>query len=253
MKQRYFFELSYLGTNYCGWQKQPSSPSVQETIENAISKLHSFEKIEVVGCGRTDTGVHASNYFLHVDLPPRFEPEQLKFKLNGILPSDIAIHNIIQVDMNNHARFDATKRTYHYFLHTTKNPFITSQSYFFPQKLDVLKMNEACSVLIGTKDFTSFSKLHTDVKTNICSVSHAKWVALENDTLRFEISANRFLRNMVRAIVGTLLDVGTGKLTYKDVEQILKQKNRNSAGFSAPGQGLFLAKVEYPFLNERLT
>ena len=247
MEQRYFFRLSYDGSCFCGWQRQQKSPSIQEEIEKALAKLYSHQSIPVVGCGRTDTGVHALEYFMHVDLPQRFSPEDLQFKLNGILPNQIAIHNIFPVSEEAHARFDATDRTYYYFIHHYKDPFKVATSYYHRGKLDIQAMNEACKLFIGSKDFTSFSKLHTDVKTNNCDVTQAKFVYLDANTLRFEITANRFLRNMVRAIVGTLLEVGQGKLYQQDIQAILAKKDRGEAGTSAPAQGLFLVKINYPF------
>lgn len=247
MEQRYFFRLSYGGSSFCGWQRQPNSPSVQEEIESALAKLYSHLTIAVVGCGRTDTGVHASEYFLHVDLPERFSPADLKFKLNGILPDSIAVQSVFLVSPEAHARFDATERTYYYFIHHQKDPFKVTTSYYHKGELDIKAMNDACKCLIGRKDFTSFSKLHTDVKTNICELTLAKFSYLDANTLRFEITANRFLRNMVRAIVGTLLEVGQGKLSWEDVQAILEKKDRGEAGTSAPAQGLFLAKINYPF------
>ena len=250
MNQRYFFLLSYKGTNYCGWQRQPNSPSIQQEIEDAISKLFSNQKIQVVGCGRTDTGVHASEYFLHTDLPNKYRTEDLIFKLNGILSLDIAIHRIFPVENNYHARFDATSRTYKYFIHQEKSPFKNDESLYVHAHLDIEAMNDAAKYLIGKQDFTSFSKLHTDVKTNICEVFKAEWVIVDNNSFYFEISANRFLRNMVRAIVGTLLDVGLGKLKPFEVQDVILKKDRNVAGTSVPAHGLFLSKVVYPFIDK---
>lgn len=249
MEQRYFFELSYSGKAYAGWQIQPRVNTVQKTIQNGISKLFSNRSINVVGCGRTDTGVHATKYYLHVDLPNRFENDQLRYKLNKILPSDIAIHNVIQVKPDAHARFDAISRTYIYKINTFKNPFLNDLSWFHPVPLDLNKMNAAALHLLGKKDFTSFSRLHTDVRTNICEVTVAYWEELENGDLIFKISANRFLRNMVRAVVGTLVDVGRGKTTSNSVKEILLVKNRSAAGTSAPAHGLYLSDVSYEYIN----
>ncbi len=241
--QRYFFELAYDGTPYCGWQRQPNAISVQEVIEETLSKLHSNEAVKVVGCGRTDTGVHAYHYILHTDLPPIENIERFLFKLNRMLPDSIVIHAIREVSPEAHARFDATLRTYRYFVHHRKDPF-TPLSWYVPQELDYEAMNKAATHLIGTHDFTSLSKLHTDVKTNICTVSVAKWVHAE-DKAWFEIAADRFLRNMVRATVGTLVDVGLGKLNPDDLASILAAKDRQAASMSVPAQGLFLWKVQY--------
>lgn len=244
MQQRYFIELAYNGSDFNGWQIQPNAPSVQETIEKALTKLFGGKSIQIVGCGRTDTGVHAHYFIAHVDLPIETNTAQLVYKLNKILPSSIAVFSIFQVEPDYHARFSATFRMYRYFLNTTKNPF-TPNSLYFPQELDYDSMNEAAHLLVGKKDFTSFSKLHTDVKTNICTVFHANWVQTKTG-LYFEIKADRFLRNMVRAIVGTLMDVGLGKIPVDAIHQILDDKNRGSAKVSVPAHALFLWDVGYP-------
>ena len=242
--QRYFIELSYNGTSFFGWQRQPNDISVQEDIESALSKMHSNTEIKVVGCGRTDTGVHAHHFILHVDLPKIENIGKLVFKLNRMLPESIAIHKAFEVDQEQHARFHATARTYRYFIHQNKNPFKGKMSWFVPQELNVEAMNEAASHLIGRKDFTSLSKLHTDVKTNICTVTKAEWVQTD-DGLYFEIQADRFLRNMVRATVGTLVDVGMGKLASNEIKSILEAMDRGAASTSVPAHGLYLWKVEY--------
>jgi tRNA pseudouridine38-40 synthase len=247
--QRYFIEIAYLGTAYHGWQSQPNAPSVQETIERSFSKLFGNKPMPIVGCGRTDAGVHAKSYFFHVDLPQDWEENQLCFKLNRMLPPDISAHRAIKVSSELHARFDATKRTYRYFIHQQKDPFQQEMSWYFPQKLDFLAMNLAAIHLIGKKDFGSFSKLHTDVKTNICTVFHAEWKQ-SDEKWYFEISANRFLRNMVRAIVGTLIEVGLGKLKIEDIETIIEAKDRGEAAVSVPAHGLFLWDIVYPSLSE---
>lgn len=243
---RYFFRLAYNGTSFHGWQRQPKASSVQETIENALTKLNSNVPISIVGCGRTDAGVHASDYFFHVDFEISWDTEQTVFKLNKMLPDSIAIYEMFEVASDFHARFDATKRTYRYFINRRKSPFKADQSWHFVQDLDLDKMNQAAQLLIGQKDFTSFSKLHTDVKTNICEVYEARW-SEKDDVIQFEISANRFLRNMVRAIVGTLVDVGLGKLKPEDIVAILEAKNRQEASVSVPAQGLFLWEIMYDF------
>lgn len=241
---RYFIELSYNGTDFFGWQRQPDSISVQEVIETNISKLYSNKPMSIVGCGRTDTGVHAANYFAHIDLPETIDAETMVFKLNRMLPDSIAVQRIIQVNDDAHARFNATERTYRYFIHSEKDPF-NPNSWYFPQKLDYNAMNEAAKWLIGKKDFTSLSKLHTDVKTNICDVRSAFWT-IDGNKAYFEISADRFLRNMVRATVGTLTDVGLGKIAPHDINSILEARDRQAASTSVPPQGLFLWKVSYP-------
>lgn len=243
--KRYFVELSYDGTDFFGWQKQPKQISVQEVIEEALTRLNSNAPIAVVGCGRTDTGVHAHHYVLHFDMADSIDGENWMYKLNKMLPASVAIHSIKEVTDELHARFSATDRTYRYFIHTKKDPFIDNYSWLVNQKLDFDKMNEAAALLIGQKDFTSFSKLHTDVKTNICDVRYAMWHELEEGKAYFEIRADRFLRNMVRATVGTLVDVGLGKLDVQDIPTVLEEKDRGAASVSVPGKGLFLWKIEY--------
>ena len=241
--KRYFFEIAYNGSSYFGWQKQPRQHSVQAEIENCLSKLHSNEPIQIVGCGRTDTGVHANNYFFHVDLPQLKSLDKFQFKLNRMLPNSIVVHAILEVEATKHARFDAKNRTYRYFMHSKKNPFIEN-SWYYPKELNIAAMNTAAEALLGTQDFTSLSKLHTDVKTNICTVYKAHWYN-ENNQLIFEIEADRFLRNMVRATVGTLIEVGAGKLEPKDISTILAAKDRQAAKTSVPAHGLFLWKIVY--------
>lgn len=243
---RYFFEIAYNGSSFHGWQRQPNATSVQQVIEDAFSKLHSGKEIPIVGCGRTDAGVHAKKYFFHVDLPEITDTEHLVFKLNRMYPKDISVFNIIRVNDEMHARFDAKNRTYRYFVHQQKDPFKEGLSLYFPHELDFEAMNDAAKLLLGTKDFGSFSKLHTDVKTNICEVYSAQWAISEKETY-FEISANRFLRNMVRAIVGTLIDVGIGKLTSNDLITILEAKDRQEASLSVPAHGLYLWDIAYDF------
>lgn len=242
---RYVFELSYNGSNFFGWQRQPRQISVQEEIETALYKLNHNKEIPVVGCGRTDTGVHARHYVLHVDLDETVFNKDLIFKLNRMLPESISIQKIYEVNADFHARFNAKSRTYRYFLNQQKDPFNAEFSLYFPAKLDLDKMNEAAEFLIGKKDFTSLSKLHTDVKTNICDVSAAKWVTDGENKMYFEITADRFLRNMVRATVGTLLEVGVGKIQPSAILEILEMKNRSAAKSSVPGHALFLWEIIY--------
>lgn len=249
MKQRYFFQCAYDGTDYSGWQIQPNALTIQEEIENRLSQLYSNKKVSIMGCGRTDAGVHAEQAFFHADLEDKYSIDELKFKLNNMLPPAIAIHEIYKVDKDTHARFDATKRTYNYYLHHKKLPFYSSRSWYHPVKLDLEKMNKGAKYLLGRQDFTSFSKLHTDVNNNFCEVFSAKWEK-DGDLLKFSITANRFLRDMVRAIVGTLVEVGKGNIPPEEVERIIKALDRGEAGHSVPPQGLFLAKVDYPFLEE---
>lgn len=242
---RYVFELSYNGSHFFGWQRQPRQISVQEEIETALYKLNHNKEIPVVGCGRTDTGVHARHYVLHVDLDETVFNKDLIFKLNRMLPESISIQKIYEVNADFHARFNAKSRTYRYFLNQQKDPFNAEFSLYFPARLDIDKMNEAAKFLVGKKDFTSLSKLHTDVKTNICDVTSAKWVMDGENKMYFEITADRFLRNMVRATVGTLLEVGVGKIQPSDIPEILEMKNRSAAKSSVPGHALFLWEIIY--------
>ncbi len=244
--KRYFFELAYNGKNYFGWQRQPKQVSVQEEIERALSKLQSNTEVNITGCGRTDTGVHATQYFFHVDIASvTVSLEDWVYKLNCILPDDISIFNIKEVSVDLHARFSATQRTYRYFIHWKKDPFLADRSLFLRHQPYFELMNEAAKHLIGKQDFTSLSKLHTDVKTNICEVTHASWIQTSDTTAYFEISADRFLRNMVRATVGTLLEVGSGKLAADELPVILAAKDRGKAAVSVPAHGLFLWGVSY--------
>ncbi|MEN9699173.1 MAG: hypothetical protein RLZZ301_371 [Bacteroidota bacterium] len=241
---RYFISLAYHGAAYHGWQIQPNARSVQAEIEAALSKLHGNQAIEVVGCGRTDAGVHAQHYILHTDLPQDWDPNQLIFKLNRMTPPDLAFFEAWEVSDALHARFDAKKRSYRYFINLKKNAFTSDRSWYLQTPLDVEAMNEAAHYLLGTQDFASFAKSHSDVKTTICEVFSAKWFH-EHDQLVFEICANRFLRNMVRAIVGTLVEVGSGKLSPAEIQTVLNAKDRSEAAVSVPAQGLFLWKIEY--------
>ncbi|MFM7643714.1 MAG: tRNA pseudouridine(38-40) synthase TruA, partial [Sphingomonadales bacterium] len=236
---RYFIELAYNGSDYHGWQVQPNARSVQGEIETALSNLHGNQKIEVVGCGRTDAGVHAHRYFIHTDLPINWEPDQLVFKLNRMTPPAIAFFSALEVSSEAHARFDAQRRTYRYFIHHRKNPFLQVQSWYVQQALDLSAMNEAAQHLLGVQDFSSFAKAHTDVKTNICQVFAAQWLA-DTNGIYFEITANRFLRNMVRAIVGTLVEVGLKKINAAELPGIIAAQDRSEAFVSVPAQGLFL-------------
>ncbi len=247
MKSRLFFQCSYKGTPYSGWQKQPNAPSVQEEIEKCLSQLCHDQKVSIVGCGRTDAGVHAKQAFFHADINQEYQTAELQYKLNNMLPFYIAIARILEVDHEAHARFDATKRTYEYYIHKSKLPFQQDISYYFPRSVSVQKMNKAAQFLLGKQDFTSFSKLHTDVNNNFCEVYEAKWIKI-GEQLQFKISANRFLRNMVRAIVGTLLEIGLGKIEPEQIKEIIEAKDRGKAGFSVPAKGLFLAEVTYPYI-----
>lgn len=242
---RFFLELSYKGTLYHGWQRQPNALSVQQLLEEAMSTLLGKE-IQLVGAGRTDTGVHAKQMFAHVDADISMDTaNELAHRLNRFLPEAIAIHGMHAVCDTAHARFDATSRSYAYHITTKKNPFTTEFSYFFNALLDVETMNTAAAMLLTHTNFKCFSRSKTDVKTYDCNVTKAFWEQHQSELI-FHISANRFLRNMVRAIVGTLLDVGTGKLSLKGFQKILDSQDRKQAGSSAPAHGLFLTKIYYP-------
>ena len=243
---RYFIKLAYNGTNYHGWQVQPNASSVQETLNNALSVILNSE-INIMGAGRTDTGVHAKEMFAHFDYDPILEIDSTLHKLNSYLPKDIAIYDIIPVHEDAHARFDAKKRTYQYHISSVKNVFSQEESWYYHQNLDVELMNQAAKILLNHTDFQCFSKVNTDVNTFNCTIYEAYWKQ-ENNQLIFTISADRFLRNMVRAIVGTLVNIGLHKITLSDFNSIIENKNRNEAGFSVPAQGLFLTKIEYDYL-----
>ena len=241
---RFFIQFSYLGKAYHGWQNQPNALTVQEVLENAMSKILN-SPISVMGAGRTDTGVHAKEMYAHFDIEQLTKTPELLFRLNSYLPNDIAVQRIFEVKDDAHARFNATARTYEYHISKTKNPFIMDMAHFIWKDLDLVKMNTAAEFLIGKKDFECFSKSNTDVFTNICDLREAKWV-VENDKLIFTITADRFLRNMVRSIVGTLLNVGVGKYSAHYVNTILKSKDRTMAGASVPAKGLYLTSIVYP-------
>lgn len=241
---RYFITLSYDGTNYHGWQVQPGADSVQARINDALSKLLGGG-VECVGAGRTDAGVHASMMVAHFDTDRDLDCEQFAFRLNRIVPRDIAVQKVERVSDGLHARFSATSRTYNYYVYTRKNPYrrhYAVQLHFEP---DYEAMNNAARVLLETDDFTSFSKVNNDQKTNICNVTRAEWVQVDGDLWRFEITANRFLRNMVRAVVGTLLEVGRGRMDKEEFCRVISQKDRCSAGESVPGNALFLVDIKY--------
>lgn len=241
---RYFITLAYDGTNYHGWQVQPGADSVQARLNDALSKLLGGN-VECVGAGRTDAGVHASMMVAHFDTERDLDCEQFAYRLNRIVPADIAVDKVERVDDSMHARFSAVSRTYHYYVYTRKNPYRRHYAVRLHFSPDYDAMNEAAKVLLETEDFTSFSKVNNDQKTNICNVTHAKWVQVEDDLWRFEITANRFLRNMVRAVVGTLLEVGRGRMDKNEFCRVIDQKDRCSAGESVPGNALFLVDIGY--------
>lgn len=242
-KLRYFIKLAYNGKDYFGWQIQPRQKSVQQTVEESISTILRQE-IKLVGAGRTDTGVHSKIMFAHFDFDESL-PEDLVHRMNQFLPKDIVIYEILNVKDDAHARFDAVSRTYHYLVRIGKDPFDYDYCWQIHQPLDFEKMNLAAEYLLGKQDFSSFAKIHTDVKTHICEVKSAFWTVSGN-RLRFEIKADRFLRNMVRSIVGTLVDVGREKISLTEFKTIIEKRDRKFASGSAPAQGLYLVDVEYP-------
>jgi len=245
--QRYFLKLSYKGTNYCGWQIQPNDRTVQGEINNTLLKLNSNKPVLSMGCGRTDTGVHATNFYAHFDFFKIDNLKQFKFKMNNMLPYDIVIHDVFEVEEEAHARYDAINRTYKYFISTHKSAFNFDTTLYNNQNLDVNKMNLACAILLEYDDFECFSKVKTEVNNFKCSIFVAKWEVIDGD-LVFTISANRFLRNMVRSIVGTMISIGQGKLKVDDLHTIIESKNRNFAGKSVSSNGLFLTKITYPYI-----
>lgn len=241
---RYFFEIAYKGTNYHGWQSQKNAVGVQTVVENAMSKLLR-EEISIVGSGRTDAGVHCEQQFFHADIQSGFDADILMLKLNSFLPKDIVIPSIRKVRADASARYDAVERSYRYQITRKKNPFLDGLAWHFFKPVNVDAMNRAADLLLGEHDFECFSKVKTDVNHFLCTVKKASWKE-EGDMLIFTITANRFLRGMVRAVVGTLIDVGTGKSSMKEFQQILQSRDRKKAGANVPSMGLYLAKVKYP-------
>lgn len=255
---RYFIRLAYNGTSYHGWQIQPNASSVQENLNKAFSVLLQSD-INLMGAGRTDTGVHAKKMYAHFDFDIPFDIPSLIHKLNSYLSKDIVIYDIIPVHDDAHTRFDATKRTYEYHIHQIKSPFLDELSWCFQQSLDIDLMNQAAKLLFNYTDFECFSKVNTDVNTFDCTIFEAHWTRglaehsegkIENDRLIFTISANRFLRNMVRSIVGTLINVGLHKITLDDFVKIIESKSREKAGFSVPAHGLYLTKITYEYIKQ---
>ena len=241
---RYFVTLSYDGTRYHGWQIQPNGDSIQERLQEALSTLLRTE-ISVTGAGRTDAGVHARMMVAHFDYEEALDGQQLCYKLNRLLPYDIAVQKVEQVADDLHARFSATSRTYHYYIHTVKDPFSRAYSCELHYPLDFKKMNEAAAMLLNYEDFGAFCKSGADVKTTLCQVTAAEWHQTSPSTWYFEITANRFLRNMVRAVVGTLVDVGRGRLSLEEFQKVIEGKRRTEAGESMPGNALFLEDIKY--------
>ena len=241
---RYFIQFSYFGEGYHGWQKQPNTITIQSVLEDALSKLLRAE-ISLTGAGRTDAGVHAKQMFAHFDVEKIADLVDLTYRVNAFLPTDIAVQNFISVKDEAHARFDAFERTYEYWVTPQKNVFLITKAHYVKHLLDVQKMNTAAKLLLNHVDFECFSKSNTDVRTFNCDISFADW-QIRDQVLVFTITADRFLRNMVRAVVGTLLDIGTGKTQINGLQRILDSKDRSEAGTSVPAKGLYLTRVKYP-------
>jgi len=246
LKNRYFIRLSFKGTHYHGWQIQPNATTVQGILNRDLSIILG-EEIETTGAGRTDTGVHAKAFYVHFDSERNnlHQDLNLVFRINGKLPKDIAVHEILRVKDDAHARYDAISRTYEYHITRVKNPFLTDLAHYVYGELDFEAMKSATNLLLDVSDFTSFSKVDTDVKTNICKVSRADW-KIDKEKIVFTITADRFLRDMVRAIVGTILDIGFGRLRPEDLITIIDKKDRSAVGPSVPAKGLFLVDIQYP-------
>ena len=241
---RYLFEISYLGTNYSGWQSQLNATGIQEVVEKCLSTVLR-QKLAIVASGRTDAGVHCVQQFFHADIEKSIDREKLIVQMNSFLPPDIAIRSISQIRPDISARYDATERAYEYIITRKKDPLRNGRAFYYFKETDVKTMNKAAALLVGTHDFEAFSKVKTDVNHFICTIKEAEWNQ-KGDLLVFNIAANRFLRGMVRAIVGTLLDTGTGKISLKEFQEILKGKDRKKAGMNVPSEGLYLIRVKYP-------
>ena len=248
---RYFIEFAYNGTNYHGWQLQPAAITVQKVLTDCLTTLFR-EPIDLVAAGRTDAGVHAKKMYAHFDIEKDIHHQEWIQKINSFLPEDITVFRIFRVHDDAHARFDAIARTYEYHLHTFKNSFLKNLSWYHFRPLDIDAMNKAAQILLEYDDFECFSKTHTDVFTYQCKITSANWSVTGNQMV-FTITANRFLRNMVRAIVGTLIQVGLHKIAIADIRKIIESKNRSQAGFSVPAHGLYLTEVQYPYItNEKI-
>jgi len=250
---RYFAEIQYNGTNFHGWQRQPNAISIQQVIEENLYKLFQ-QNISIVGCGRTDTGVHASQYYFHFDCANEIDAAKIRFKLNCMVGNPIYIKQIFEVEENAHARFSAKKRSYYYHISLHKNPFLIHKSWFYPfHKLNINLMQKAASDLLKYNDFPMFCKAGSDVNNYICKLFESKLVYTEEkEIIEYHISANRFLRNMIRRIMGTLIEIGIERLSLEEFNRVLKEKENFKHIFLAPADGLFLSKIEYPFINNKL-
>lgn len=249
---RFFAQISYKGTHYHGWQEQPKSISVQEVINHKLSDFLKNPAFKSTGCGRTDSGVHSSNFYLHFDHNDSIDIEKCLISVNAMLPHDIVLHDVFEVDEKAHARFDATSRTYNFHIHQTKNAFFNDRSLYVHYPLDLDTLNAAAQSLFDYINFASFCKGKSDNKTNDCTIMQAFWTQnSENNTLVFTIQANRFLRNMVRSIVGTMLLVGSGKISLQEFRAIIEAKDRNKSGKSVDGKGLYLVEVAYPYIEAK--
>ena len=249
---RYFIELSYNGTNYHGWQIQKNATGVQQLLNKALS-LKTGGDIETTGSGRTDKGVHALQQFAHFDIEKKINEKQLAFQLNRVLPNDIVVRDIYEVNSDAHARYDAINRSYLYKINQIKDPFLINTSYYRRGDLDLKRMNQAAGLLMGKQDFESFSKVKTDVNHFICTISKSEWAQM-GDQVYYSVTADRFLRGMVRTFVGTMLDIGTGKINLEDLKKIITSLDRKKAGRAVPAHGLFLTEVKYPpeiFINRQ--
>ena len=247
---RYFAEIAFLGTDFFGWQTQPNEANIQDNITDTLQQMLQQSNLKIVGCGRTDTGVHASQYYFHFDCDePLKDISKLVYKLNRMLPESIAVRRILEVDKDLHARFDAISRTYQYYINHFKDPLLSLISWQHNRRLNIEKMNKAASLLLQYSDFSAFSKTGGDNRTSLCTISQAHWL-ISGDRLLFTITADRFLRNMVRAIVGTLVEVGLGNLKVEDFKKIIESGSRSQAGTSVPAKGLFLTAVKYKEIND---
>lgn len=244
---RYFIEFAYNGKDFYGFQVQPNVVSVQETLDKALSLLFK-QSIQIVGAGRTDSGVHAKQMYAHFDCDFEIDSDYWVNKFNSYLGKNIVIYQFIPVHDDAHTRFDATSRTYEYYIHTFKDVFQHEGSWYYHKELNIEQMNAACKILFEFEDFECFSKTNTDVNTFLCDITEANWT-IKNKQLIFTVTANRFLRNMVRAIVGTLINVGIGKINLEEFRAIIESKNRQEAGFSVPAHGLYLVAVKYPYIT----